>query len=168
MNNGRHLVVVFCLSVVGGILPGTAKAQSSAAVVPSSSFRGASSSKAVGLSPGDELTAVGTIEEVVSTHTQGSPRGLRVILAGPQGIIDASVGPYLAADVQESLLVGQPVTLDGVMSIVNGHHYLLVRQMTIGDRQIAVRNERGFLLHPQATGMTRARHNQNASKGDNE
>lgn len=74
-----------------------------------------------------------------------------VTLAGPQGIIDANVGPYLTTEIEKSLSTGQPVAVDGVVGIFNGHEYLLVRQLTIGDGQITIRNERGFLVHAANT-----------------
>lgn len=165
MNRSRHLVVLFCSFALGGMVPAVGLAQSTAAVTPSTSFRGASASQIKTLSPGDELAATGTIQEVVTTYSSGSPRGIRIILAGPQGIIDASVGPYLAADVQQSLATGQSVAVDGVVGTFNGHDYLLVRQMTIGDRQITIRNERGFLVHPA---NAHPRQNQIVTKGDNQ
>jgi hypothetical protein len=161
MNTNRHLIVVFCLSAIGGIVPATAKAQSAAAVTPSTSFRGTIASQAKTLAPGDEFNATGTIQEVVTTHTKGTPGGLHLIVAGPQGIIDASMGPYLAAEVQESLASGQSVSLTGVMGSFNGRDLLLVRQFTIGERQITVRNEKGFLMQP---GVNRK---QQSTKGGN-
>lgn len=155
MNRSGHLVVLFCLSVSAVTVPGVALAQSASVVTPSPSFQGTRTKQGETLSPGDELAASGNIQEVISTNTPGSPRGLRLVLAGPQGIIDASVGPYLTTEVQESLTAGQLVAVSGVVATFNGHDYLLVRQLTIGDRQIAVRNEKGFLVHP----ATRARQN---------
>lgn len=165
MNRRRHLVVLLCSFALGGMVPAIGLAQSTPAVVPSTSFRGASTNQIKTLSPGDELAATGTIQEVVTTYTPGSPRGVRVILASPQGIIDASVGPYLAADVQQSLAAGESVTVDGVVGTFNGHDYLLVRQMTISDRQVTIRNERGFLVRPP---NTHARQNEIVTKGDNQ
>jgi hypothetical protein len=164
MNRSRHLVVLFCLSVLGATVPSIARAQS-AAVAISTSFRATSATQSDAVSAGDRLAATATIQEVVSTHALGSPRGTRLILAGPQGLLDASVGPYLATDVQQTLAVGQSVTVDGVISTFNGHDFLLVRQLTVGDRQITIRNERGFLVHPASAG---ARHNEIGTKGDNQ
>lgn len=164
MNRSRHFVVMFCLSVFGGMVPSVGRAQSTAAVTSSPSFHGTSASQIQSLSAGDRLTATGTIQEVVSTHTPGSPQGIRLILSGPQGIIDASVGPYLTTEVQESLATGQSVAVNGVVGTFNGHDYLLVRQLTIGDREITIRNEKGFLVHPA---NTRTRQN-TLTKGDNQ
>lgn len=162
MNRSRPLVVLFCLSVLGATVPSIARAQS-AALATAASFRGASASQFDALSAGDQLAATATIQEVVSTHIPGSPRGTRLILASPQGMIDASVGPYLAADVQQSLVVGESVTVDGVLSRFNSHEYLLVRRLTIGDRLITIRNEKGFLVHPP-NALTR--HHEMITKGD--
>lgn len=162
MNRSRHLVVLFCLSVGGAMAPGLAAAQS--AIMAAPSFRGTSTGQIKTLSAGDQLSATGTIQEVVSTHEPGSPRGLRLVVAGPQGVIDANVGPYLTADVQQGLAAGQPIAVNGVLGTFNGHDYLLVRQLTMGDRQITIRNARGFLVHPASTHPR-----QNAvTRGDNQ
>jgi hypothetical protein len=165
MNRSRHLVVMFCLSVLGGIVPGVAIAQSSATVTPSTSFHGTSASQTHATSA---VTVAGTIQQVVSTQAEGSPRGLHLVLAGPQGIIDASVGPYLASDVKESLATGKQVQIAGTTQTFNGQSYFLVRELTIGDRQITIRDENGFLVHPRAEESNRTRQNQTVTKGDNQ
>ncbi|MGC1414034.1 MAG: hypothetical protein WA817_02040 [Candidatus Acidiferrum sp.] len=164
MNRSRHLVFLWCLSVCGGMVPGVATAQSTTAPGSAPSFRGTSTSQSKILSTSDEVTATGTIQEVVSTFAKEGPRGIHVILTGPQGVIDASVGPYLSTEVQQSLASGQSVTAQGVLTTVNGHDYMLVRQLSIGDRQITVRNQAGFLVHPA---NTHTREN-GSTKGDNQ
>ena len=160
MSRSRHLVVAFCLSVFGGMTARVAAAQSAAQATPSTSFRGSSGSQATAKT--DEVIISGTIEEVRSAHTQESPRGLSLVLAGPQGTVNASVGPYLATDIQQSLAVGRQVKVTGVNRTYNGENYLLVRQLTIGDQKVTVRNEKGFLLHPAPSG---ARRNAMLTKG---
>jgi hypothetical protein len=148
MNKSRRLVILFCLSVCAAAAPSAALAQSASAATPSNSFNEARPKQSETPAPGDELAASGTIQEIISTNTPGTPRGLRMILIGPQGVIDASLGPYLTSVVQQSLTAGQLVAVDGVAVTLNGHDYLLVRQLTIGDHQIGVRNDKGFLIHP--------------------
>jgi hypothetical protein len=163
MNRSRHFVFLLCLSVCGGLLSSVASAQSTAAATSSRSFSGTTTSQSKASSAGDELTATGTIQEVVTTPASGSPRGVHVILAGPQGTLDACLGPFLTTEVQQSLSTGQSVTAYGVLATFNGQEYLLVRQLTIGDRQITLRNRTGFLVHPANTN-TRSN---TAAKGDN-
>lgn len=74
------------------------------------------------------------------------------------------MGPYLTTEIQESLAAGQSVAVTGVLGTFNGHDYLLVRQLAIGDRQITIRNQKGFLVHPA---NTRARQN-TVTKGENQ
>jgi hypothetical protein len=164
MNRSRHLVFLFCISACGGMVPSLANAQSAAAATSSRSFSETTTSQSRPLSAGDELTVTGTIQEVVSTPATGSPRGVHAILAGPQGVIDASVGPHLSTEVQQSLATGQSVTAYGVLATFNGQNYLLVRQLTIGDRQITLRNRTGFLVHPAKTNAPA----NTATKGDNQ
>ena len=164
MSRNKYLVFLFCLSAFGGMVSSVASAQSTAAATSSRSFSGTTTSQSRPLSVGDELTMTGTIQDVVSNPASESPRGVHLIMAGPQGIIDACLGPYLATDVQQSLATGQSVTAYGVLATFNGQDYLLVRQLTIGDRQITLRNRTGFLVHPAKTN-TRAN---TATKGDNQ
>lgn len=163
MNRSRHLFFVFCLFVCGGVVSGVASAQSTAANTSSKSFSGTATSLSKALSAGDELTATGTIQEV-STPASGSPRGVHILLAGPQGIFDACLGPYLTTEVKESVAAGQSVTAYGVLATFNERNYLLVRQLTIGDHQITLRNRTGFLVHPANTHTTA----NTATKGDNQ
>jgi len=166
MNRRRHLFWLFWLSVTAGVVPGAATAQTRTAVTPSTSFYGTPTSEAQTMGTGSEVRIAGTVEKLVSTPTQGIPRGLHLILAGPHGIFDASVGPYLSTDVKDSLIAGQRVEITGVAHTFNGQDFVLVRELTVVGRQIVIRNEKGFLIHSQPPAVARVHPNHSGTNGD--
>lgn len=93
-----------------------------------------------------EITLAGTIQEVVTKHTKGSPAGMHVLVAGPQGTVDAHLGPRPAKNTLAALRPGAPIRMVGVMRQVNGVNYLLTRQMDVGGRTVQVRSKTGLIL----------------------
>ncbi|HZR57322.1 MAG TPA: hypothetical protein VFA74_10645 [Terriglobales bacterium] len=93
-----------------------------------------------------EIAFTGTIQEVITQNTPGSPNGLRLLVAGPRGTVNAHLGSLLTKDAQEALHAGAAVQLIGAMEKAHGNDYLLVRQMIVGTRTITVRNVHGFLM----------------------
>jgi hypothetical protein len=112
-----------------------------------------------------ETTISGSIDEVVSGHSAGSPAGLHVLVNTAQGIIDASVGSYLSADVRDSLSKGQAVQMVGMKVAIGGNEYLVARTLTVAGHAVAIRNEHGFLIHPRANDGKKVRL-QNVAGGD--
>lgn len=96
-----------------------------------------------------EIALRGTIQEVVTKHTPGSPAGLHLLVASSQGMVDAHLGSYLTKDTQEALHAGEAVQFVGAMENIHGSNYLLVRQLIVGSRTITVRSEHGFLVPTQ-------------------
>jgi len=96
-----------------------------------------------------ELTLNGTIQAAISQRTSGRPVGLHLLVASPQGVVDAHLGPYLTKDTQESLRSGQAVQIAGAMEKIHGRNYLLARQLIFAGRLVTVRSERGLLLRAQ-------------------
>jgi hypothetical protein len=93
-----------------------------------------------------ELTVNGTVQKVVTAHVAGSPVGLHLLLAAPQGTVDAHLGPYLSKDVRDGLHAGQLVQIVGAMTTLKGKNVLLARQLIFGGRMVTVRSKHGFLL----------------------
>jgi len=93
-----------------------------------------------------EITLNGTIQEVVTKRTAGSPVGMHLLVAGPEGVVDAHVGPYLTKETQEALHAGLPVQIVGAVEQLHGKSILLARQLIFGGRTVTVRNENGFLV----------------------
>jgi hypothetical protein len=119
----------------------------------------------LGYSAARETSFSGTIDQVVAGHTAGSPAGLHVLVNGPQGVIDASLGAYLSAEVQQSLTKGTAVQLSGVTRTIDGTDYLLTRTLTVAGHSINIRNEHGFLIHPRANNGVKTHSGTNASAG---
>jgi hypothetical protein len=79
------------------------------------------------------------------------------------GPLYVSVGPYLAPDIQKVLVAGQRVQVTGKIQNIHGQSYLIARQLLLGGRQIAIRNDQGALIQPR----TQARiHSQSLQNGD--
>lgn len=96
-----------------------------------------------------EIKISGNVEDVVTRHVAGSPVGLHLLIAAPQGTVDAHLGPYLDKDTQEALHAGTPVQIVGAMQTFHGKQVLLARQLIFGGRLITVRSTHGFLVRGQ-------------------
>ena len=111
-----------------------------------------------------EITLNGTIQEVVTKRVAGSPVGMHLLVAGPEGVVDAHVGPYLTKDTQEALHAGLPVQIVGAVEQLHGKSVLLARQLIFGGRTVTVRNENGFLMRAQGAHPARAKHEARVEK----
>lgn len=98
-----------------------------------------------------ELTVTGTVQEVVTKHAVGSPAGMHLIVSGPEGMVDAHVGPFLSKDVLEALRAGLPIQIVGAMETLHGKQFLLARQLIFGGRMVTVRSQNGFLVRGMRT-----------------
>jgi xanthosine utilization system XapX-like protein len=104
-----------------------------------------------------ETTLNGTIQEVVTKRVAGSPVGMHLLVAGPEGVVDAHVGPYLTKDTQEALHAGLPVQIVGAVEQLQGKSILLARQLIFGGRTVTVRSENGFLMRAHASRSAHSR-----------
>jgi hypothetical protein len=104
-----------------------------------------------------EITLNGTVSEVVTKHVAGTPFGMHLMVAGPEGMVDAHVGPYLTKDAQEALHAGLPVQIVGAVEEHNGKSFLLARQLIFEGRTVTVRSENGFLVRARASRVARSR-----------
>jgi hypothetical protein len=97
-----------------------------------------------------EITLHGDIQQVVTRHILGSPVGMHLLVAGPEGLVDAHVGPFLSQEIKEALHTGTPVQIVGVMTSLNGKNYLLARELNVGGTTVTLRSKTGLLLraHP--------------------
>ena len=110
-----------------------------------------------------EITLNGTIQEVVTKRVAGSPVGMHLLVAGPEGVVDAHVGPYLTKDTQEALHAGLPVQIVGAVEQHHGKSILLARQLIFGGRTVTVRNENGFLVRAHGPRPDSGPDNRNAN-----
>ena len=99
--------------------------------------------------PSRDITMAGTLQQIISTRTQGTPAGIQLVADGPQGAFTAILGPALSDQLRETLLPGAPVQVSGVQEATDGQSYLLARKLTVAGNQIIIRNEHGFLVHSQ-------------------
>jgi hypothetical protein len=113
----------------------------------------------------NEITIAGIIQQVPAEHIFGSPAGLHLVVSSALGILDVSVGPHLTEDMRQALSTGQQIQVVGVMRAINGHDYLLARQLVLADRRITIRNENGFLVHSQSRSGNRPLPSQSELKG---
>jgi hypothetical protein len=97
------------------------------------------------------ITVLGAIRQVVSNPAAGTPSGVRILIDGPLGSFDASLGSYLPNEIQQALTNGASVQATGVVTSVNGKDYLFVRQLSVAGHQVTIRNSNGFLLHHSST-----------------
>jgi hypothetical protein len=95
-----------------------------------------------------EITLTGTVQEVVTRRMPGRPAGMHLFVAGPQGLVDAHVGPFLTREMKEALHTGTPVQIVGAMASLRGRKYLMVRELNVGGTTVTVRSEHGFLVRP--------------------
>jgi len=111
-----------------------------------------SSARSLGLSydAARETTLSGIIQEVVTQGEAGGPAGMHLLVAGPQGVVDTHVGPFLSKETTTALQTGASVQVIGAPLSLHGKNYFLARQLTVGGRTVTVRSERGFLVHQGA------------------
>jgi hypothetical protein len=119
----------------------------------------ANSGVARGLGPaydaGHEVTVEGTIQSVVTQHAVGAPAGWHVMVAGPQGLVDAHLGAFLSEQTKSALISGSPVQIIGAMVSLNGKDFLLARQLTVDGRSVILRSAHGLPVHERLPGESR-------------
>jgi hypothetical protein len=103
-----------------------------------------------------EITFNGTIQKVVTERVAGTPPGMHLLLSGPQGQVDAHLGPYMSKETKQALQSGTSVKIVGAMLSGRGKTYLLARQLVVGSTTVTVRSEHGFLVRGHATGAHRS------------
>jgi hypothetical protein len=143
----RFASSLFCVVLLGGIVSGTSAKAMSAPVQSSVPSTATSAGWNSANSPAGEIKVLGTIRQVVSNHDAGGPAGVHILIDGPLGSFDASLGSFLPNDVRQALSNGAPVQITGIVRSANGKDYLLVRQLNVGGHQVTIRNANGFLVH---------------------
>jgi hypothetical protein len=148
--------IVFC----GGLIM-EATAQSDVTSQPSAGFIGWDTSKP----KSSDVAVTAIIQEVVPNHASGISAGLHVMLGTPQGVLDASVGPYLTPDIQQVLIAGKQVQAFGQVKTIHDQRYLLVRQLVLDGKPIIVRNEHGSLVRSRSQERTHTQSSFNNQNG---
>jgi hypothetical protein len=115
--------------------------------------------------PANEVAVSGIVQQVVTKRNIGTPPGIHLLVSGPQGMVDAHVGAFLAKDVQAALRTGSSVKVVGALEQLHGQHYLLARQLIFNGRVMNVRTSKGFLVRPLSAHTSRAAARESASNG---
>jgi hypothetical protein len=102
-----------------------------------------------------EITLEGTIQQVVTKHTLGSPVGMHLMVSGPNGLVDAHVGAFLSKETKAALVAGMPVKIVGAKAMLHGKSYLLARELTVGENTVTIRSAHGLII-PRHTDRPRA------------
>jgi hypothetical protein len=136
-----------CVILLGGIASGTSAKAMSAPAQSSVPSTAASAGWNSANSPAGEIKVLGTIRQVVSNHDVGGPAGIHILIDGPLGSFDASLGSFLSSEVRQALSNGAPVQITGIVRSANGKDYLLVRQLSLAGHEVTIRNANGFLVH---------------------
>jgi hypothetical protein len=79
---------------------------------------------------------------------------MHLLVAGPEGQVDAHVGPFLSREIKDALHTGTPVRIIGAMASLNGKNYLLARELSVGGTTVKLRSKSGLLLRKHPAGLT--------------
>jgi hypothetical protein len=109
-----------------------------------------------------DVALTATIEQVVSSHSAGTPAGITLVVGSPRGPIHVSVGPYLRPDLQQSLVAGRQIQVVGRFDN-SGNNYLMARQLILDGRTVTLRNNNGKLVRPRTQART---HSQSLQNGE--
>jgi hypothetical protein len=138
-----------------------AAAQNNIVSQPSNGFIGWN----VGQPKSSDVALTAIIQEVVPNRTSGIPAGLHLMLGTPQGVLDASVGPYLAPNIQQALSAGQQIQVIGQVKTIHDQKYLLVRNLVLNGNEITIRNDNGSLVRGRSHARTRTQSSSNDQNG---
>ena len=161
MPKRKLFLSLFPLFLVCGIVTSSSSAQNGKSSLSLATASGWTAKHA----PSSDITVAGTIQQVSSEHTPGSLPGLHLLMTSPQGTLDSSIGPFLAESVKATLSSGQQIQVVGFMESINGHSYLVARQLIAGGHQIPIRNEHGSLVHAQSPPGNRSLHTRSTLDG---
>lgn len=99
----------------------------------------------------DEVTLAGTVSSVLTKGAAGMIAGSHLLLATPNGPVDASLGRFgLRGNGAVSVSVGKQVEVTGVMRTIDSRSFLLVRTVKVDGEIYTIRNVHGLPLSPQA------------------
>ena len=128
---------------------------------PSTGFVGWDASK----SKSSDVAVTAIIQQVIPNHASGILAGLHLMLGTPQGVLDASVGPYITQDIQQALVAGQQVQVFGQVKTIHDQTYLLVRRLVLNGNQIIIRSDNGSLVRNRSHERTHTPSSLNSQNG---
>jgi hypothetical protein len=92
-------------------------------------------------------TITGIIQKPGSTTSTRCSAGACASLATPQGNVLILLGSYQKVALQSVLTAGSSMQASGQIQDVDGQKLLVAKQIVIGGKTIAIRNNHGFLIH---------------------
>lgn len=99
----------------------------------------------------EEVTLTATVSSVLMKADPGMIVGSHLLLATPNGPVDASLGRFgLQGDGAVSVAAGQQIEATGVMKRIKDKSVFLVRSVKVGGEVYTIRNKHGFPVSPQA------------------
>jgi hypothetical protein len=140
-----RLAAVCALALMAGVLCAEALCQAQEVSLPSKSVQ------SLGYDIAQEVTLVGTVLSLVPQATDGTIAGAHLLLTTLSGPVDVSLGRFsLIGKGALSIAEGQQAEITGVTKTFKGKQFFLARSVRVGDRDYAIRNERGIPITPQA------------------
>jgi hypothetical protein len=112
-----------------------------------------------------DVAVTAIIQEIVPNRSSGIPAGLHLMLGTPQGVLDASVGPYLTPSIQQELSVGEQIQVIGQVKTVHDQKYLLVRHLVLDGKDVVIRNDNGSLVRERSHERARTQSSSNNQNG---
>jgi hypothetical protein len=98
-----------------------------------------------------EVTLTGTVRSVLMKAAPGMIVGSHLLLATPNGQVDASLGRFgLQGEGAVSVAAGQQIEATGVMKRIKDKFVFLVRSVKVDAAVYTIRNKHGFPVSPQA------------------
>jgi hypothetical protein len=98
-----------------------------------------------------EVTLTGTVQSVLVKAAPGMMVGSHLLLATPNGTVDASLGRFgLQGDGAVPVAAGQQIEATGVMKRIKDRFVFLVRSVKVDGVVYTIRNKHGFPVSPQA------------------
>ena len=102
-----------------------------------------------------ETTLTGTIQDVVSKPQSSGLGGLHLLVAGPDGVVDAHLGAFLSKETKDSLHAGMSIQVVGAPMQLADKEYFLARELSIDGHTVVIRTQRGFFVQPRGTNIVK-------------
>ena len=157
----KLFILMFPTILLCGALTKEAAAQDNTAAQSPTGFIGWNVSQP----KSSDVAVTAIIQEVVPNRASGIPAGLHLMLGTPQGVLDASVGPYLAPSIQQELSVGRQIQVIGQVKTIHDQTYLLVRHLVLNSKDVVLRNDNGSLIRERSHERTRTQSSLNNQNG---
>lgn len=97
------------------------------------------------------ITITGIVQAVETTGSAACRNGFCVVMAVPQGSVEVLFGPYQSQALQQVVLPGRSIQVEGRFQNLKGRNVLLAKQLVVDGQPITIRNAHGFLVHSRTT-----------------